>query len=295
MSKNFFILDASSYVFRAYHAIGYLANSKGFPTNAIFGFINMINKFIDEKKPEFFVAVFDSGGKSFRNDIYPEYKANRGEAPEDISLQFPKIIKYLQLRGIKTMSLHNYEADDIIGSLSKKFEDQIKITIISGDKDFTQLINKKTIMLDTMKNKITDQKEVVLKYGLKPDQMIDYFSLVGDSIDNIPGVKGIGPKTAQSLISDFKNLDNLYKNISKVEKERIQNLLTDNKDFAYLSKELITIEKNIKIKEKIDDFLISSSDQEGLNKLFKELEFDSMVDEDSHTTFESISNYKTIT
>ena len=295
MSKNFFILDASSYVFRAYHAIGYLANSKGFPTNAIFGFINMINKFIDEKKPEFFVAVFDSGGKSFRNDIYPEYKANRGEAPEDISLQFPKIIKYLQLRGIKTMSLHNYEADDIIGSLSKKFEDQIKITIISGDKDFTQLINKKTIMLDTMKNKITDQKEVVLKYGLKPDQMIDYFSLVGDSIDNIPGVKGIGPKTAQSLISDFKNLDNLYKNISKVEKERIQNLLTDNKDFAYLSKELITIEKNIKIKEKIDDFLISSSDQEGLNKLFKELEFDSMVNEDSHTTFESISNYKTIT
>ena len=194
MSKHLFILDASSYVFRAYHAIGLLTNSKGFPTNAIFGFINMFNRFIQDVNPEYFVAVFDSGGKSFRNEIYDDYKANRGEAPEDIALQFPKIIEYLKLRGICVMSRENFEADDIIGSLSKKFQSKNKITIISGDKDFTQLINKKTIMLDTMKNKITDDKEVLSKYGLKPEQMIDYFSLVGDSIDNIPGVRGIGPK-----------------------------------------------------------------------------------------------------
>ena len=280
MSKHLYILDASSYVFRAYHAIGLLTNSKGFPTNAIFGFINMFNKFIMETKPEYFVAVFDSGGKSFRNEIYDDYKANRGEAPEDISLQFPKIIEYLKLRGICVMSQENFEADDIIGSLSKKFQAKNKITIISGDKDFTQLINKKTIMLDTMKNRVTDDKEVLSKYGLKPEQMIDYFSLVGDSIDNIPGVRGIGPKTAQSLIDKFKTLDNLYKNIKKIDKERIKNLLEENKELAYISKELVTINTNLEITDDFNQFKISSSNNQQLNNFFKELEFDSMIDDD---------------
>ena len=280
MSKHLYILDASSYVFRAYHAIGLLTNSKGFPTNAIFGFINMFNKFIMESKPEYFVAVFDSGGKSFRNEIYDDYKANRGEAPEDISLQFPKIIEYLKLRGICVMSQENFEADDIIGSLSKKFQAKNKITIISGDKDFTQLINKKIIMLDTMKNRVTDDKEVLSKYGLKPEQMIDYFSLVGDSIDNIPGVRGIGPKTAQSLIDKFKTLDNLYKNIKKIDKERIKNLLEENKELAYISKELVTINTNLEITDDFNQFKISSSNNQQLNNFFKELEFDSMIDDD---------------
>ena len=280
MSKHLYILDASSYVFRAYHAIGLLTNSKGFPTNAIFGFINMFNKFIMESKPEYFVAVFDSGGKSFRNEIYDDYKANRGEAPEDISLQFPKIIEYLKLRGICVMSQENFEADDIIGTLSKKFQAKNKITIISGDKDFTQLINKKTIMLDTMKNRVTDDKEVLSKYGLKPEQMIDYFSLVGDSIDNIPGVRGIGPKTAQSLIDKFKTLDNLYKNIKKIDKERIKNLLEENKELAYISKELVTINTNLEITDDFNQFKISSSNNQQLNNFFKELEFDSMIDDD---------------
>ena len=280
MSKHLYILDASSYVFRAYHAIGLLTNSKGFPTNAIFGFINMFNKFIMETKPEYFVAVFDSGGKSFRNEIYDDYKANRGEAPEDISLQFPKIIEYLKLRGICVMSQENFEADDIIGSLSKKYQAKNKITIISGDKDFTQLINKKTIMLDTMKNRVTDDKEVLSKYGLKPEQMIDYFSLVGDSIDNIPGVRGIGPKTALSLIDKFKTLDNLYKNIKKIDKERIKNLLEENKELAYISKELVTINTNLEITDDFNQFKISSSNNQELNDFFKELEFDSMIDDD---------------
>ena len=280
MLKHLYILDASSYVFRAYHAIGLLTNSKGFPTNAIFGFINMFNKFIMETKPEYFVAVFDSGGKSFRNEIYDDYKANRGEAPEDISLQFPKIIEYLKLRGICVMSQENFEADDIIGSLSKKFQAKNKITIISGDKDFTQLINKKTIMLDTMKNRVTDDKEVLSKYGLKPEQMIDYFSLVGDSIDNIPGVRGIGPKTALSLIDKFKTLDNLYKNIKKIDKERIKNLLEENKELAYISKELVTINTNLEITDDFNQFKISSSNNQQLNNFFKELEFDSMIDDD---------------
>lgn len=162
-SKKLYLLDASSYVFRAYHAVSYLANSKSFPTNAIYGFVNMFNKLLKDFKPEYLVAVFDSGGFSFRNEIYNEYKANRGEAPEDISLQFPKIIDFLKARGIKTISLDNYEADDLIGSIAEKFKDKNKVYIISGDKDFVQLVEKNVNMIDTMKDKTTniDRKSVV--------------------------------------------------------------------------------------------------------------------------------------
>ena len=192
-SKRIFLLDSSSYVFRAYYRPGIeLETSKGFPTKAIYGFIGMTKKLIEQS--EYLVAVFDSGGQSFRNDIYEDYKANRGEAPEDISLQFPKIIEYLEARGVKVISVDNYEADDVIGSLVKQFRSKHEITILSGDKDFTQLIDKKINMIDA-KGKTYSPQEVVKKYGVKPNQMVDFLALVGDSIDNIPGVKGIGPKT----------------------------------------------------------------------------------------------------
>ena len=161
-NKKIFLLDASSYVFRAYHAVTFLTNSKSFPTNAIYGFINMFNKLIKDFNPEYLVAVFDSGGTSFRNEIYEDYKANRGEAPEDISLQFPKIIEYLKLSGIKTIMLDNYEADDLIGSIAEKFKNNYKIFIISGDKDFVQLIDKNVNMIDTTKGKTTNVKGVVI-------------------------------------------------------------------------------------------------------------------------------------
>ena len=292
MADNLYILDASSYVFRAYHAIGYLTNSKGFPTNAIFGFINMINKFVSDNNPDYFVAVFDSGGRSFRNDIFPEYKANRGDAPEDISLQFPKIIDYLQARGIKVLSMENYEADDIIGSISEKFKKKFNIKILSGDKDFTQLIGPSVSMIDTMKNKTTGPKEVVSKYGLKPNQMIDYFALVGDAIDNIPGVKGIGPKTALSLMQEFKNLDNLYNSLDSVDKDRIRNLLSDFKEEAFLSKELVTIDTTLEVPPKINDFRIAPPNEERLNLIFTELEFDSFIkDEKKENSLIKDANY----
>ena len=295
MADNLYILDASSYVFRAYHAIGYLTNSKGFPTNAIFGFINMINKFVSDNNPDYFVAVFDSGGKSFRNDIFPEYKANRGDAPEDISLQFPKIIDYLQARGIKVLSMENYEADDIIGSISEKYKKKFNIKILSGDKDFTQLIGPSVSMIDTMKNKITGPEEVVSKYGLKPNQMIDYFALVGDAIDNIPGVKGIGPKTALSLMEEFKNLDNLYNSLDSIDKDRIRNLLSNFKEEAFLSKELVTIDTTLEVPSKINDFRIAPPNEEKLNLIFTELEFDSFIkDEKKENTLIKDANYNQV-
>lgn len=295
MADNLYILDASSYVFRAYHAIGYLTNSKGFPTNAIFGFINMINKFVSDNNPDYFVAVFDSGGKSFRNDIFPEYKANRGDAPEDISLQFPKIIDYLQARGIKVLSMENYEADDIIGSISEKYKKKFNIKILSGDKDFTQLIGPSVSMIDTMKNKITGPEEVVSKYGLKPNQMIDYFALVGDAIDNIPGVKGIGPKTALSLMEEFKNLDNLYNSLDSIDKDRIRNLLSNFKEEAFLSKELVTIDTTLEVPSKINDFRIAPPNEEKLNLIFTELEFDSFIkDEKKENSLIKDANYNQV-
>ena len=293
-SKNFFILDASSYVFRAYHAINYLENSKGFPTNAIFGFVTMINKLLEETKPDYFAAVFDSGGKSFRNDIFDEYKANRGEAPEDISLQFPIIIDFLKAKGVRVLSMENYEADDVIGSLVKKFKSKHNIIILSGDKDFTQLIDSKVTMIDTMRNRTTSVDEVVKKYGLSPKQMIDFFSLVGDSIDNIPGVKGIGPKTAEGLLGKHKTLENLYKNLDKVENERIRNLLLDYQEEANLSKELVTIKTDLNISLQTEDFKIIEPDEEALNNLFVELEFESFVDQKTNYRKVENSNYKSI-
>jgi len=292
--KKIFLLDASSYVFRAYHAVSFLTNSKSFPTNAIYGFINMFNKLLKDFKPEYLVAVFDSGGISFRNEIYEQYKANRGEAPEDISLQFPKIIEFLEASGIKTIKLENYEADDLIGSITDKFKDKNKISIISGDKDFVQLIDKNVNMIDTMKGRTTSVKEVEERYGLGPELMIDFFALVGDSIDNIPGVKGIGPKTAAPLIKEYGTIENLYKNLENIEKERIRNLLIEYEDDAKVSKILVTIKKDLSIEDDIEDFKICSPNLDLLNKLFKELEFDSFVKQKESEVSDNTSNYKTL-
>ena len=292
-SKRIFLLDSSSYVFRAYYRPGIdLETSKGFPTKAIYGFIGMTKKLIEQS--DYLVAVFDSGGQSFRNDIYEDYKANRGEAPEDISLQFPKIIEYLDARGVKVVSVDNYEADDVIGSLVKQFGSKHEITILSGDKDFTQLIDKKINMIDA-KGKVYSPQEVVKKYGVKPNQMVDFLALVGDSIDNIPGVKGIGPKAAQELLVKYKTLENIYKNLEKIERLRIRELLSDYKQEAELSKDLVTLRTDLKIPLKLEDLKIKMPNTERLNKLYSELEFDSLLGEKKETTSRKSSNYRSIT
>jgi len=252
----------------------------------------MTKKLIEQS--DYLVAVFDSGGQSFRNDIYEDYKANRGEAPEDISLQFPKIIEYLDARGVKVVSVDNYEADDVIGSLVKQFGSKHEITILSGDKDFTQLIDKKINMIDA-KGKMYSPQEVVKKYGVKPNQMVDFLALVGDSIDNIPGVKGIGPKAAQELLVKYKTLENIYKNLEKIERLRIRELLSDYKQEAELSKDLVTLRTDLKIPLKLEDLKIKMPNTERLNKLYSELEFDSLLGEKKEATSRKSSNYRSIT
>ena len=209
-----YLIDGSSYIFRAYYAIRHLSNSKGFPTNAVYGFTAMLFKFLKDYEPTHLGIVFDSKGSTFRDDIYPLYKANRSEPPEDLVPQFSKIFEMVDAFNIPQVQLEGFEADDLMGTISKNVEkEDAKVVLVTGDKDFCQLVSDKVTLLDTMKNKITDIAEVKGKYGVSPERVIDVFALAGDAVDNIPGVKGIGEKTAINLMSKFGSLDELFQNL----------------------------------------------------------------------------------
>ena len=251
--QTVYLIDGSSYIFRAYHAIRILTNSKGLPTNAIYGFTNMLIKFIKDFEPQYIGIVFDSKGDNFRNEIYPEYKANRGEPPEDLKPQFEEIFGLVQAFNIPMLLMEGYEADDVIGTLAKDFESKkFDVVIVTGDKDFTQTVSSFITLLDTMKNKNTEIKDVIEKYGVAPDKMIELFALTGDSIDNIPGVKGIGPKTASSLIQEYGSVENIYNNLDKL-KPRYKELLESSKDDALLSRQLVTIKSDIEMNIDLDE------------------------------------------
>ncbi|MEM7009422.1 MAG: DNA polymerase I [Thermodesulfobacteriota bacterium] len=274
-----YLIDGSSYIFRAYYAIRHLSNSKGFPTNAVYGFTAMLFKFLKDYEPTHLGIVFDSKGKTFRDDIYPLYKANRSEPPEDLVPQFEKIFEMVDAFNIPQVQLEGYEADDLMGTISVEAEKQdAEVILVTGDKDFCQLVSDKVTLLDTMKNKITTTKDVQEKYGVKPDRVIDVFALAGDAVDNIPGVKGIGEKTAVSLISKYGSLEELFKNLDEVTK-RQKTLIEEKKDDAVLSKELVTIKTDIDINTDINTFEYKGFDNEKLKKIFSELEFKNLIRE----------------
>lgn len=280
-----YLIDGSSYIFRAYYAIRHLSNSKGFPTNAVYGFTAMLFKFLKDYEPTHLGIVFDSKGKTFRDDIYPLYKANRSAPPEDLVPQFEKIFEMVDAFNIPQVQLEGFEADDLMGTISKNVEKgNAKVVLVTGDKDFCQLVSDKVTLLDTMKNKITGMAEVKEKYGVSPDRVIDVFALAGDAVDNIPGVKGIGEKTAVSLISKFGSLDELFKNLDDVTK-RQKNLLEEKKEDAVLSKELVTIKTDIDIETDLDKFKYNGFDDDKLRQIFLDLEFKNLFkeigDEDS--------------
>jgi DNA polymerase-1 len=190
-----YLIDGSSYIFRAYYAIRHLSNSKGLPTNAVYGFTSMLFKFLKDYEPTHLAIVFDSKGKTFRDEIYPLYKANRSEPPEDLVPQFEKIFEIVDAFNIPQVQLEGYEADDLIGTISKNVErGNSNVVLVTGDKDFCQLVSEKVTLLDTMKNKRTGIDDVKEKYKVTPERVIDVFALAGDAVDNIPGVKGIGER-----------------------------------------------------------------------------------------------------
>lgn len=274
-----YLIDGSSYIFRAYYALRHLSNSKGFPTNAVYGFTAMLFKFLKDYNPEYLGMVFDSKGDVFRNDIYPEYKANRTAPPEDLVPQFQKIFDMVDAFNITRIQQEGFEADDLMGTIAKKVsKDSVDVVLVTGDKDFAQLVTDKVTLLDTMKNKETRVNDVIEKYGVLPERVIDVFTLMGDSVDNIPGVKGIGEKTAVSLISAYGSFDELLEHLDELT-PRQKSLIEDHLDMARLSKELVTIKTDVDVETGLDKYKYEGIDDKKVRKLFLELEFKNLLRE----------------
>ena len=285
--KHICLVDGSTYIFRAYHALPPLTRkSDGFPVGAISGFCNMLDKLVKEEKEKKAITnllvVFDASGKTFRNDIYPNYKANRSEAPEDLIPQFPVIRKATEAFNIPYVELMGYEADDLIASYSRAAQkENMKVTIVSSDKDLMQLVSDNVSMLDTMKNKIVQKEEVYEKFGVYPEKVIDVQSLAGDSVDNIPGVPGIGIKTAALLINEYGNLDGLFKNSEKIKQKKRRENIIEFEEQAYLSKKLVTLRDDVPLPIPIQETTLKDIDANKLISFLKEMEFRTLTDKKS--------------
>lgn len=288
--EKIILVDGNNLLFRSYYATAYngnfMKNSKGFPTNALFGFTNMINKIILEEKPTHIIVAFDKG-KTFRHDMYDNYKAERIEMPNELRLQFPIAKDLLEAMGIKWYEIDNYEADDIIGTFAKycDLEENFIGTIVSSDKDLLQLISTDVdIKLLKSKDYIRyDLDSFKKEYGIDPINIIDLKALMGDASDNIPGVKGIGEKTALKLLQEYKTIDNLYENIDKI-KGALKEKLINDKDNAYFSYKLATIIKDVPLEISIKDIIYNGINSKELNKLYEELEFYSFLKKEESIT-----------
>ena len=272
------LIDGNNLIFRSYYATAYrgelLTNSKGLPTNAIYAYVQMLIKIIAEEKPTHIMLAFDKG-KTFRHESYDDYKGGRNETPSELKQQIPYAKQITRAMGITVEELENYEADDIIGTYSKKIETEV--LLVSSDRDLLQLISPNVKMkLLKMKDFIYyDEKSFYEDYGIKPIEVIDLKALMGDSSDNIKGVTGIGEKTALKLIKEYHTIDNLYKNIDNLKGKIKENLLND-KESAYKSLELATIYLNVPIEVNLEKIVYKGSNEEELNSLLKELEFTSL-------------------
>ena len=295
-NETIYIIDGSAYIYRAYHAIAPLSNSKGLPTNAVYGFVNMLRKLIKEKQPEYIGVAFDSRGPVFRHELYKEYKANRPPMPEDLAPQIPYIHSLIKGFNIPLLEEERYEADDIIASLAVQLSAKgHEVVIVSGDKDLLQLVAEKVVMWDPMKDQRMTPETVEKKYGVTIAQLLDYFALIGDSSDNVPGVPGIGPKTAAKLISEYGSLDGIYAAVDAMKKSKMKERLIAHRDEAYLSRKLIRLREDLTIAETLEDFRFRQSNEEALGKLYQELEFTSLHQELNTAEAVPTENFHTIT
>lgn len=291
--ETVYLVDGSSYVHRAYHAIRNLSNSKGLPTNAVFGFVKMILKLIEDKDPGYMVVAFDAKGPTFRHDLYDAYKANRPPMPEDLQVQIPYIHDFVKGLNVTMIEKTGYEADDIIGTLARLWEEKgYRIVIITGDKDFRQLLSPNISLWDTMKDQVTDLASFHEEYGLEPSQVIDLMGLSGDASDNIPGVPGVGEKTALKLIKQFKTLESVFVHVEEVKGKKLQENLGASRDKAVLSKELVTIDRYVPLEEEIDDLRTGDPDADALTKIFHELEFRGLWDQFASRKVDKAKDYR---
>lgn len=276
---KFILLDGNSFCYRAFYAIRDLRNSKGFPTNAVYGFVTMLEKMIKGLEPDGVALTFDLKGPTFRHERYEDYKVHRTPMPEDLVLQMPVIKQVVEAYHIPIFEKEGYEADDVIGTVAKKLEKAgHEVFIATGDKDAMQLVTKKVKLVNPQKdNLICDEKGVKERFGVEPGRVVEVMALMGDAADNIPGVMGIGEKTAVKLITEFGTLDKLYKNLDKITSDKLrENLKTHEKD-ARLSKELATIDANVPIEVALETLKLKCADNERLAKIYQELEFRTLL------------------
>jgi len=276
--KNLFLIDGSGFIFRAFYALPPLTNPEGIPINAVYGYCTMITNIIETFKPDQLIVVFDTKKKTFREDIYKPYKSNRSEPPEELIPQFSIIREATEAYDLPQIEMDGYEADDIIATYASQAEKKgIEVTVISSDKDLMQLVNDKTKMYDTMKKRYIGINEVKEKFGVEPSKVIDVQALAGDSIDNIPGVSGIGIKTAAELINDFGTLENLLSQTNKIKQPKRKQVLIDEKDKALISKKLVTLKNDVPINKPYNFQIFKGINQKKVSKFFEKHGFKNLI------------------
>lgn len=279
-----FLIDGSSYIFRAFFAIPPLSNPAGLPTNAIFGFTNILLKFLKQYKPEYVTVALDAGRKTFRNEMLAAYKGNRPEAPPELIPQFPYFRKVLEVLNLPLIEIPGYEADDIIATLCGTMSGKgCEVIVVSSDKDLMQLVTDGIRLLDSAKDRWIGADQVREKFGVAPQQVIEVMGLMGDPVDNIPGVKGIGGKTAIALIQQFHTLENLYEHLDDVKRStlrgaaRVRDLLEKDKNNAFLSRALATVKRDVPMELPLEALRARAPDIDKARPLFTELGFTNLL------------------
>lgn len=273
-----FLIDGQSYIYRAFYAVRGLTNSEGLPTNAIFGVVNMLHRIRDEHAPSHLGMVLDAPGKNFRHQAYPEYKANRASMPEELRAQIPHIKAVVGAYRIPILELAGYEADDIIATLATRWERAgAEVVIVSGDKDLMQVVSDRVTMLDTMQDKRIGPAEVHAKFGVEPGRVVEVQALMGDPTDNIPGVPGVGEKTAIKLIAEWNDLDGVLENGATI-KGKLGERVRAHGDLARLSKTLATLDRDVPLPVSVDDLTVTGPDRDRLRELFGTFEFRRLLD-----------------
>jgi DNA polymerase-1 len=276
--KRLFLIDGNSLLYRSYYAIRHLTTAQGFPTNAIFGFISALRKLIEQEKPDFLGVVFDVKGPTVRHEAFKEYKAHRKPMPEDLVVQLPVLKEVLRALKIPTAEFEKYEADDVLATLARRAsEKKVRAVIVTTDKDLLQVIDKSTSVYNPVKETTVCEEAVKELFGVEADRVVDVLALWGDPSDNVPGVPGIGEKTAKALIQEFGSLDNLLKNLDRVRNPRIREKIEQNREILDLSRRLVTVARDLDVELDLDAYALQEPDEKEALRLFQKLEFTTLV------------------
>ncbi|MDZ7260845.1 MAG: DNA polymerase I, partial [candidate division KSB1 bacterium] len=301
-TSKLFLIDGSALAYRSHFAFlnNPLTNSKGETTSAVFGFTRSLLKILDEEKPNYIAVVFDTPQPTFRHKAYADYKATRQKMPEDMASQLPRIKQVIEAFRIPIIEVPGYEADDVMGTLARKAEGENLLTyLVTGDKDFMQLVTSRVKIYNPKRAgdevEIVDEKKVKEKLGVPPQQVRDVLGLMGDTSDNVPGVPGIGPKTASQLIQEFSSLENVLENLDKVTKQKLRESLKQHADSARLSKKLVTIDTAAPIELDFEQLKLGHPDNQRLVELFKELEFNTLLGRFTTQDMKTGAHYEMVT